>query len=227
MESKLKALKVVDLKNILATAGVAVPAKATKPDLITRILASQPALDAYDALYPSRNSQHAATVPISQPAKQPAPPPAPSPKPPPSAAKQLPPAPQADYVPAPASESTDSSAPPQDDAPTDPELEKRRQRAARFGIPIVEPTKQPTAKQSRAKDIARNGAPNPVKTPIIDDPEKLQARAARFGIEAKAAAAPKTSQKRAAPVEQVDAEEQERRKKRAERFGLAQPTTTA
>lgn len=53
MDAKLKALKVVDLKSILATASVSVPAKATKSDLIARIQASKPALAAYAALYPT------------------------------------------------------------------------------------------------------------------------------------------------------------------------------
>jgi len=52
MDPKLKALKVVDLRQILATAKVSVPAKATKSDLIAKIQASKPALDAYAVLYP-------------------------------------------------------------------------------------------------------------------------------------------------------------------------------
>lgn len=51
METKLKALKVADLKAVLAKANVQPPARATKADLISRILASQPAQDAYRAIY--------------------------------------------------------------------------------------------------------------------------------------------------------------------------------
>jgi SAP domain-containing ribonucleoprotein len=51
METKLKALKVADLKAVLAKAAVQPPARATKADLISRILASQPAQDAYRAIY--------------------------------------------------------------------------------------------------------------------------------------------------------------------------------
>lgn len=46
-DAKLKSLKVVDLKDILAKASVSVPAKANKQDLITRILASPAALEVY------------------------------------------------------------------------------------------------------------------------------------------------------------------------------------
>ena len=50
--NKLKALKVVDLKAVLAKANVQVPAKSTKSDLISKIQASKPAQDAYFVLYP-------------------------------------------------------------------------------------------------------------------------------------------------------------------------------
>jgi hypothetical protein len=53
--NKLKALKVVDLRAILAKGGVQVPAKATKSDLIARIQASKPAQDAYLSLYPPQD----------------------------------------------------------------------------------------------------------------------------------------------------------------------------
>ncbi len=51
-----KALKVVELKDILSSVGIAIPARANKPDLIAKILASPEALshvngvDADDAL---------------------------------------------------------------------------------------------------------------------------------------------------------------------------------
>ena len=52
MDVKLKALRVVDLRQILVTANVSVPAKATKTDIIAKIQASKDALDAYAQLYP-------------------------------------------------------------------------------------------------------------------------------------------------------------------------------
>ena len=46
-----KALKVVDLKDILAKANVAVTGKANKPDLIAKILASPEAIEVYNNNY--------------------------------------------------------------------------------------------------------------------------------------------------------------------------------
>jgi len=46
-----KALKVADLKEILKKAAVSPPPKATKADLIAKILAEPAALDAYNALH--------------------------------------------------------------------------------------------------------------------------------------------------------------------------------
>lgn len=51
LDTKLKALKVADLKAILAKADEQPPAKATKADLVARILASKPAQDAYKELH--------------------------------------------------------------------------------------------------------------------------------------------------------------------------------
>lgn len=52
------------------------------------------------------------------------------------------------------------------------------------------------------------------------DDVKLNARAERFGIDASAESKKQPARKRGAPAEPVDPEELERRKKRAERFGL-------
>ncbi|KAJ6499444.1 hypothetical protein C8R45DRAFT_982412, partial [Mycena sanguinolenta] len=210
MDSKLKSLKVADLKDILAKANQPPPPKATKADLITRILASPDATDVYNAKFGPKDDLLAPPEDLDWDVDQ-APEPAPVAKPakPASAAKPVPPPapPPAAAAVAPASEpAPKTDAPPPSDAkPTeDLELEKRRQRAERFGIPLVE-SKTPVVKKTKA------AAPAPAPAKIPDANEKLDARAARFG----------TGQKRPAPTEVVDAEEQERRRKRAERFGTA------
>ncbi|KAG6853376.1 hypothetical protein C0991_004935 [Blastosporella zonata] len=95
---------------------------------------------------------------------------------------------------------TTTTIPPPEPVPVQPlvdEAEKRRLRAERFGIPVVEaPKPRPTAPQKRSP---------------LDDPTKLATRAARF--------AANQSQKRP-PAESVDPAEEERRRKRAERFGI-------
>ncbi|KAJ7713952.1 hypothetical protein DFH07DRAFT_1068637 [Mycena maculata] len=196
MEAKLKTLKVVDLKDILAKAQQQPPQKATKPDLIARILASKEATLVYNAKYAPKDDLlappedldwdvdqvNAPETPVEQPKSTSVPTPAKS-DPPVAATDSTPTAVTPAAAPAPAPVSDDV------------EAEKRRKRAERFGIPVVEP--KPT--------IAKKATAATTKQP--DAPEKLDARAARFGT------------KRAAPVEEVDAEEQERRKKRAERFG--------
>jgi len=50
-EQKLKALKVVELKDILSKAALSAPAKANKQDLIARIIASPAALEVYNKLH--------------------------------------------------------------------------------------------------------------------------------------------------------------------------------
>lgn len=57
MDSKLKALKVVDLKAILANANLPCPAKSTKPDIIARIIASSSAINSYYQLYDPQSLQ--------------------------------------------------------------------------------------------------------------------------------------------------------------------------
>ena len=69
-------------------------------------------------------------------------------------------------------------------------------------------------------------SPTLINTLRSQDPEKLKARSQRFGIrkpEQQTGAVPAPtagSKKRRTAVEEVDAEEQERRRKRAERFGI-------
>ncbi|KAF7321549.1 hypothetical protein MKEN_00675900 [Mycena kentingensis (nom. inval.)] len=201
MEAKLKALKVAELRELLASETV--PAKANKTDLIARIIASPTATDAYKAKYEPKDDLLAppeevdwdadADQPTAEVVVEDAEP-----------AKSLEP----EAVPT-AAEPADVPASATTDAAEDPELAKRKARAERFGIPLVE-QRTPVAKQQPKKAAtAPAAAAKARKTGEPDD--KLNARAARFG----------TGQKRSAPaVEEVDAEEAERRRKRAERFGL-------
>lgn len=46
-----KALKVVELKDILTKAGVAIPAKANKPELIAKIIATPAATSKFESLH--------------------------------------------------------------------------------------------------------------------------------------------------------------------------------
>ncbi|KAI5118918.1 hypothetical protein M0805_003742, partial [Coniferiporia weirii] len=264
-----KALKVVDLKDLLARAGVPIPAKANKPDLIANIIASPSALDVFHETYskgtkssgtstPKPAAAAAAAKPVSPvraevekevPAVEMekdenflAPPEPfdwsasseisaattakPASKSATNASTKTPTPPNASTTTVPSSavapatsDGTNSVAP----LTEDEEAAKRRARAERFGIPVVAPSKPSVTRGKKAaptKDA--NAKKAPVKDVVVpDDSEKLNARAARFGNDVK----PTTSknailgQKRSAPAEAVDAEELERRRKRAERFG--------
>ncbi|KAG1777562.1 hypothetical protein EV702DRAFT_1101902 [Suillus placidus] len=194
METKLKALKVQELKEILSKASIP-PGNAKKQDLINKILANPSAIDLFHSLHP----KHKNSKPVLPPSTDDdllAPPeeidwtveesvpvePASPPK------KSEPPLPS----PAPAL----AAVPP---APVQSEEEKRKARAARFGTTYVEPIQQQPKKAAS------------------ENPDKLKARSERFGT---VASVTKFTRKRASPVENVDPEEQERRRKRAERFGL-------
>ncbi|KIL68958.1 hypothetical protein M378DRAFT_845205 [Amanita muscaria Koide BX008] len=192
---KLKSLKVADLRSILSKASVAAPARATKADLVTRILASEQALQAFHSLYPSDNVQQESSTTVSTATESPVATPSVTPQPP---------------QPAPVAESA-----------TTGEVDKRKQRAERFGIPVapaaspspsnthsVDPELEKRKKRAERFGIPFVGAPKP-KQP--DDGDKLKTRASRSGT---------AGQKRAAPGDAVDTDELERRKKRGERFGL-------
>ncbi|EJF65118.1 hypothetical protein DICSQDRAFT_159363 [Dichomitus squalens LYAD-421 SS1] len=211
-----KALKVVDLKDILAKANVAVTGKANKPDLIAKILGSPEAIEVYNNNYgpaPAQSARDASATTTNAPEKSEAPPKAAAPVSSSKTAQVAAPAPSSKAVSqaAPkASEATPATSPsPSATATTseDPEAERRKARAARFGIPVVEAKPAPVQKNGR--DTANGKV---AKSAIVDDPEKLAARAARFGVQGRKRAAP--------PPEPVDEEELARRKKRAERFGI-------
>ncbi|KAJ8592733.1 hypothetical protein M405DRAFT_859527 [Rhizopogon salebrosus TDB-379] len=226
MDAKLKALKVPELKEILSKASIP-PGNAKKQDLINKILANPPAIDVFHSLHPGTKSNVQQvpppvnddllappeevdwTVEESTPAvitaplkptsehiqKQ-------SPASPPRSKQLAAPAPApAPAAPPPPVQSTSTETP----TSIDEEAAKRKARAARFNIDYVEPKKstQPRKKKEKISSV-----------PPSDDTDKLKARAERFGT-----SITKTStRKRAAPVEQVDPEEQERRRKRAERL---------
>ena len=190
----MKALKVADLKVYLQKAGLDTNGK--KQDLVNRILENKSARDIFE---PPTDA-----TPEVQPAAAPS-------EPAPATPTPVIPAPAADppRTPAPAATQTtpasakakdvnDASAAPAT-APAvnetaDEDIEKRRKRAERFGIPFVE---KPA-----------NGSNNPT---TVD--ERKKARAERFGIPAVAGV------KREQNGE-VNAEEEERRRKRAERFQI-------
>ncbi|KAG0703221.1 hypothetical protein DFH29DRAFT_998676 [Suillus ampliporus] len=210
MDAKLKALKVADLKEILSKASIPL-GNAKKQDLINKIIANPPAIEVFHNLHPGTKPKTSKPAPapstdddllappeeIDWAVEESIPVVASLPKQPPASPPKAP----ATKPPAPA------VAPPApvQSAPVDEETEKRQARAARFGTAYVEPKQ--SSQQQPKKD----------KLPTGEDPDKLKARAERFGI---ATSITKTSGKRAAPIEQVDPEEQERRRKRAERFGL-------
>ncbi|KAI6144028.1 hypothetical protein BKA82DRAFT_4179611 [Pisolithus tinctorius] len=250
MEAKLKALKVADLKEILVKASAPAPGRVNKQDLISRILANPAAVKVYEELYPApKPTSNTTFTPTSPPKNAPppsnnddllappedldwsamdtgdVPPVTASPAKNPVAPQQPPPtkptqedcATPSKAPSAPASSTKTSPLPANgtkaDKAVVvDEELEKRKARAARFGIPLVEP-KQPFQRQARKVSEAKQAGP------LLDDADKLKKRAERFGASNSPGQLTRSGSKRAAP-EEVDAEELERRRKRAERFAM-------
>ncbi|KAG2079046.1 hypothetical protein BDR04DRAFT_1086111 [Suillus decipiens] len=191
MDTKLKALKVQELKEILSKASIP-PGNAKKQDLINKILANPPAIDVFYTLHPAAKPKNSKPVP-------------------PADDDLLAPPEEIDWTveesipvePPKKSEQLLPSPAPAAAAPSPPtvqsEEEKRKARAARFGMTYIEPVQQQT------------------KEAVGEHPDKLKARAERFGT---VASVTKARGKRTAPIENIDPEEQERRRKRAERFGL-------
>ncbi|KAI0058065.1 hypothetical protein BV25DRAFT_1919599 [Artomyces pyxidatus] len=239
-------LHVADLKDVLARAHVAAPARATKADLVAKILASPDALAAYSHKYSPPPQVDVPAPPVvsstpNEPQVAQAPTPAPVTVSAPAPAPAAPSSPPKPTVAQSAPTAADTPAP---TAPVDDEAQKRAARAARFGIPLVEQkpkvslatapplgTKAPKAPKPKPAAAASPAAKaKPVAT-TPDDPERLKARAQRFNTQPKPAAATPaekgTSPNRKRPVpaaEEVDAAELERRRKRQERFGNAVST---
>ncbi|KAI6107335.1 hypothetical protein EV401DRAFT_2240881 [Pisolithus croceorrhizus] len=249
MDAKLKALKVADLKEILVKASAPALGRVNKPDLINKILANPAAVKVYEELYlpsnptskpgapsppkpapPTSNNDDLLAPPedldwsimdagdvapvTASPAKNPVPAHQ-SPLTKPAQENNHAAPPKAPAVPASSTKisplpSSNSKA--DNPATVDDELEKRKARAARFGIPLVEPTRPP---QHQARQVSQTKQAGQ----LPDDPERLRKRAERFGVSNTPVQPTKAGSKRAAPAEEVDAEELERRRKRAERFG--------
>ncbi|KAI0743802.1 hypothetical protein C8Q80DRAFT_1272440 [Daedaleopsis nitida] len=271
MDSKLhvpKALKVVDLKDILAKANVSVTGKANKPDLIAKILASPEAVEVYNQNYgpaPETPAQDASPTPVNAPQKSEAVRPS-------FLSSSLRSTILSRRVSGTTTEidcalvdftnregvgslsalleacfqgstqtskrhslcawacrndtlvsKNDSAAAatkPSEISATedakktveDEEAEKRKARAARFGIPVVEPKAANVKAPGKGTGKAKGAS-------LAEDPDKLAARAARFGNTLSPQDnSPKSNGKKRS-AEPVDEEELARRKKRAERFG--------
>ncbi|KAJ4494082.1 hypothetical protein C8J55DRAFT_175532 [Lentinula edodes] len=235
MEAKLKSLKVVDLKQILTRASAVPAGKANKADLIAKIIATPAAVDAFNALHPSKPALPSHDDLLAPPEDldwtvDEAPPSKLDVAASESTIETLAPL-AAELATAPIS-AQDTAPEPQvanttgsTSHPADTELEKRKQRAARFGIPLVE-TK---TKQTLATAIKTNAT-----TTQPSDAEKIKTRAERFRLKIAAngktgpskdnQTSPGSKRKRGVvappPEVEVDLEEVERRRKRAERFGL-------
>lgn len=116
MDAHLKTLKVPELKAVLAAAAVQVPARATKADLIAKIIAEPAAVAAYKKAHAPEEVEEEVEEVVEEVAEEPAD------------------EPVAEAVVEATPEVPDAAAP-----AVNEEEEKRRKRAERFGIPVVAP----------------------------------------------------------------------------------------
>ena len=91
--------------------------------------------------------------------------------------------------------------------------EAKRKRAERFGIPVVETKPDPPPKQGKPGK-GKGGGGDAASSE--EDKARIAAREARFG---KLEGSGKRKVEEAKQAEPIDPEEEERRKKRAARFG--------
>ncbi|KAG8997220.1 hypothetical protein FRB90_012561 [Tulasnella sp. 427] len=219
---KLNKLKIADLKPILAKVGL--PVSGKKNELVDRILASKEALAAAglsEDAAPAAGDDMNADLPDLPPSEE-----ADAPSIVPTAASAtVPPA-----VEPPATATTTTASATTTEAPKlDDEAERRRKRAERFGIPLVEEKKaqapaKSTPKATASKAGGAKAAPTNANPAATEDPEKMRKRAERFGVPLAAPGASNgraKNTKEAAPAAPVDPAEDERKRKRAERFGIA------
>ncbi|GJJ06384.1 hypothetical protein Clacol_000575 [Clathrus columnatus] len=225
-EAKLKQLKAADLREILQKASVTLPARINKTDLVAKILATPAAVEIFNKqissngtsekqqLAPQPSNSHVDNDLLAPPEQfdwdsttesttaKPAPVKSDVsvPAKPASAATAMPA--EKPVVTEPSTKTTEPKVPQADD-----ELDKRKKRAERFGVPLVEP-KQKIVSTAKASQVSPQTA--------VKETSKLEARAARFG-----APVTQARQKRGRSPAPVDKEEEEKRKKRAERFGNA------
>ncbi|KAI0029208.1 hypothetical protein K488DRAFT_88967 [Vararia minispora EC-137] len=266
MEAKLKALKVADLKEILATASVSTPTRVNKADLIAKILASDPAQAVYRRKYepdtvPSIPSKDSLLEPPEDDITWSDP-----------EDVSIEATPSAKSFPAFSPHSTSTPMPTianqQISKPADPstgldsegrklqaravrfglpnEEEKLRARAERFGMPTSGETPSVLATEEAEKELAaRKARAERFGIPLVDSkqtpPELAHGRIGRRPQLRQPPGVPDASYERSKlfprsqrsstnkpspnpagkrkPVQDVDPEEAERRRKRAKRFG--------
>ncbi|GMK56553.1 hypothetical protein CspeluHIS016_0303930 [Cutaneotrichosporon spelunceum] len=226
-EAKLHKLKVTDLKEMLSKAGLVQSGK--KDELIKRLLDAGITGDEPEELVdPDEPEPATAQADASEPAPVPAPAPT-GPTPVEAPAGSIP----AALTP---SEPTVASAATEDDLEEQElteEEKKQKARAERFGIPWVrqkKPAPEPKPEKPAAQPTAVKEKPTKPgaidTTPFGISAEVLARRAAKFGLPEKKvtpAKSPVKEEKQELSAEEAArlAEDEEKKRKRAEKFGIA------